>query len=112
MAWGNIPVTTTIASLEWQLAAKVRVKRRMRRLPWIDIACCRRPVEIIFYLSAAIVGVSTVIAITALNAVHALLYLIVSLLATALVFFTLGAPFAAGLEVIIYAGAVIVLFVF
>ena len=43
---------------------------------------------------------------------HALLYLIVSLLAVALVFFTLGAPFVAALEVIIYAGAIMVLFVF
>ena len=48
----------------------------------------------------------------AMNAVHALLYLIVSLLAVAMVFFTLGAPFVAALEVIIYAGAIMVLFVF
>ena len=50
--------------------------------------------------------------ITRLNAVHALLYLIVSLLAVAVVFYTLGAPFVAALEVIIYAGAIMVLFVF
>ena len=51
-------------------------------------------------------------AITRLHAVHALLYLIVSLLAVAVVFYTLGAPFVAALEVIIYAGAIMVLFVF
>ena len=50
--------------------------------------------------------------ITRLNAVHALLYLIVSLLAVAVIFFALGAPFVAALEVIIYAGAIMVLFVF
>ena len=44
--------------------------------------------------------------------VHALLYLIVSLLAVAVVFFVIGAPFVAALEVIIYAGAIMVLFVF
>ena len=43
---------------------------------------------------------------------HALLYLIVSLLAVAMVFFRLGLPFAAALEVIVYAGAIMVLFVF
>lgn len=43
---------------------------------------------------------------------HALLYLIISLLAVAVVFFMLGAPFIAALEVIIYAGAVMVLFIF
>ena len=55
---------------------------------------------------------STFMVMTGKNAVHALLYLIVSLLAVALVFLSLGAPFAAALEVIIYAGAIMVLFVF
>ena len=66
----------------------------------------------VFYLSAAVAIFSTVMVITRLNAAHALLYLIVSLLSAALVFFTLGAPFVAALEVIIYAGAIMVLFVF
>ena len=65
-----------------------------------------------FYISAAVATAATLFAITRANAMHALLYLIVSLLALALVFFTLGAPFAALLEVIVYAGAIIVLFVF
>jgi NADH-quinone oxidoreductase subunit J len=65
-----------------------------------------------FYIAAVIAVLSTALAITRLNAVHALLYLIVSLLSVALVFFTLGAPFVAALEVIIYAGAIMVLFVF
>ena len=65
-----------------------------------------------FYLSATIAVIATLMVITRLNAVHALLYLIVSLLAVALIFYTLGAPFAAALEVIIYAGAIVVLFVF
>jgi NADH-quinone oxidoreductase subunit J len=56
--------------------------------------------------------VSTALMITRLHAVHALLYLIVSLLAVSVVFYTLGAPFIAALEVIIYAGAIMVLFVF
>ena len=68
--------------------------------------------ETIFYISAAVAIAATIMVIAGLNAVHALLYLIVSLLAVALVFFTLGAPFAAALEVIIYAGAIMVLFVF
>ncbi len=43
---------------------------------------------------------------------HALLYLIISLLAIAGVFFSLGAYFAGALEIIVYAGAIMVLFVF
>lgn len=68
--------------------------------------------EITFYFASAIAVVATVMAITRVNAVHALLYLVVSLLAVALIFFTLGAPFAAVLEAIVYAGAIMVLFIF
>ena len=67
---------------------------------------------IVFYVAAAVAVFSTVMMITRLHAVHALLYLIVSLLAVAIVFYTLGAPFVAALEVIVYAGAIMVLFVF
>lgn len=66
----------------------------------------------LFYISSVVAVISTLMVLTRLNAVHALLYLIVSLLSVALVFFTLGAPFAAALEIIIYAGAIMVLFVF
>jgi NADH-quinone oxidoreductase subunit J len=66
----------------------------------------------LFYIAAVIAVLSTIIMLTRLNSVHALLYLIVSLLAVAVVFYTLGAPFVAALEVIIYAGAIMVLFIF
>jgi NADH-quinone oxidoreductase subunit J len=65
-----------------------------------------------FYFAAAVAVAATLLAVTNYHPVHALLYLIVSLLAVAMVFFTLGAPFAGILEVIIYAGAIMVLFVF
>jgi NADH-quinone oxidoreductase subunit J len=68
--------------------------------------------NVVFYVAAAVAVIATVMAITQRNAVHALLYLIVSLLSVALVFYTLGAPFIAALEVIIYAGAIMVLFLF
>lgn len=66
----------------------------------------------LFYVSAAVAVVSTFMVITRTSAVHALLYLIVSLLSVAVIFFIVGAPFIAALEVIIYAGAIMVLFVF
>ena len=65
-----------------------------------------------FYLSAFVAVSATFLFVLAPNAVHALLNLIVSFLAIAVIFLLLGAPFAAALEVIIYAGAVMVLFVF
>ena len=68
--------------------------------------------NLFFYLSAFIAVIATLLVITRTNTVHALLYLIVSLLAVAMIFFILGAPFVAALEVIIYAGAIMVLFIF
>src|SRR5438874_3445335 len=67
---------------------------------------------IVFYIAAAVAVLATTIAITRHNVVHALLYLIVSLLAVATIFFLIGAPFVAALELIIYAGAIMVLFLF
>ena len=67
---------------------------------------------ILFYIAAIVAIMSTLMVITRSNAVHALLYLVVSLLSVAVIFFIMGAPFVAALEVIIYAGAIMVLFIF
>lgn len=67
---------------------------------------------IAFYFAAAIALIASVRVITNTNPVHALLYLVVSLLAVAMIFFAVGAPFAGALEMIVYAGAIMVLFVF
>jgi NADH-quinone oxidoreductase subunit J len=65
-----------------------------------------------FTIAAIVAVVATVRVISNTRAVHALLYLVVSLLAVSVVFYTLGAPFAAALEALVYAGAIMVLFVF
>ena len=67
---------------------------------------------LIFHIAAIVAIISTVFVITQTNAVHALLYLVVSLLSVAVIFFVLGAHFIAALEVVIYAGAIMVLFIF
>lgn len=68
--------------------------------------------NVVCYASVAVALAAAVMVITRRNAMHALLHLVVMLLALALVFFALGAPFVAVLQVAIYAGAVMVLFVF
>lgn len=68
--------------------------------------------ELTFYIASAIAVLSTIMVITRYNMVHALIYLIISFLAIAIVLFVLGAPFIAALEVIIYAGAIVVLIIF
>ena len=69
-------------------------------------------IELFFYLAAVMAIIASIKVISAHNTVHALLYLVLSLLAVAVCFYLMGAPFAAGLEVIVYAGAIVVLFVF
>jgi NADH-quinone oxidoreductase subunit J len=66
----------------------------------------------LFYIAASVSLVATILVITRVNASHALIYLIISLLAIAVIFYLLGAPFAAALEIVIYAGAIMVLFLF
>lgn len=65
-----------------------------------------------FYITSAVAVLATLMVVTGRHAVHALLNLVVSLFAVAVLFYLLGAPFAAALEIIVYAGAIMVLFIF
>jgi NADH-quinone oxidoreductase subunit J len=67
---------------------------------------------IAFYLASFVAILATIRVITNSNPIHALLYMVISLLAVAMIFFSLGAPFAGALEIIVYAGAIMILFVF
>jgi NADH-quinone oxidoreductase subunit J len=66
----------------------------------------------IFIIAATIALITSLMSITNRNAIHALLYLIISLLSISIIFYISGAPFIAALEVIVYAGAIMVLFIF
>ena len=68
--------------------------------------------QLAFYVSAAVALFATLRVIATRKPIHGLLYLVVSLLAVAMIFFATGAPFAGALEIIVYAGAIMVLFVF
>ena len=68
--------------------------------------------SITFYLLAVLILVTTGLAITRRDMVHAVVYLIFSFFGSAMLFYLFGAPFLAVLEVIIYAGAIMVLFLF
>jgi NADH-quinone oxidoreductase subunit J len=67
---------------------------------------------LIFYILAAIILVTTGLAITRRNLVHAVVYLVFSFFGSAMIFYLFGAPLLAVLEVIIYAGAIMILFLF
>jgi len=68
--------------------------------------------DTMFYIASAVAVLAAGMAITRLSPVHSLLYFIVSLLSLSIIFFVLGAQFVAALQVTIYSGAIMVLFVF
>ncbi|VFP81739.1 NADH-quinone oxidoreductase subunit J [Candidatus Erwinia haradaeae] len=68
--------------------------------------------DYVFYLCGLASVLATIFVIKDRNPIHALLYLIISFLSVSGVFFSLGAYFAGALEIIVYAGAILVLFVF
>ena len=67
---------------------------------------------VIFYCLSFLIIAFTVMAITRRNMMHAIVFLVGSFIATAVLFYLLGAPFLAIMEVVIYAGAIMVLFLF
>ena len=65
-----------------------------------------------FYLLAATMIIGGIMVITRKNAVHSALALITALLAQAGLYLMLYAPFVAGVQIILYAGGIMVLFLF
>ncbi len=66
----------------------------------------------LFYLLALVAVISTLFCITERHPVHAVVYLVTSFFSLAVIFYLLRAPLVAVFEVIIYAGAIMVLFLF
>ena len=67
---------------------------------------------VLFYIFAAIAVVSAILVITGSNIVHSAAFLGATLFAVAGIFLTLHAEFLAGVQVIVYVGGILVLFVF
>src|SRR5581483_2213877 len=65
-----------------------------------------------FYALAALAVVSGIVVVTRRNPVHSALSLIVTLLSLAGLYLMLYAPFVAGVQIILYAGGITVLFLF
>ena len=68
--------------------------------------------EYAFAVMAAVGSVSAVATVTARNVVHAALYLVVTLSSVGAVYLLLGAEFVAWVQILIYVGAIVILFLF
>jgi NADH-quinone oxidoreductase subunit J len=65
-----------------------------------------------FYLLSGLAILGAILVITRRNAVHSALALILTLLALAGLYLMLYAPFVAGVQIVVYAGGIMVLFLF
>jgi len=68
--------------------------------------------QVIFYTFAAIAVISAILTVTRRNVVHSAIFLITALLATAGIFLQLRAEFLFIVQIILYVGGIMVLFVF
>jgi NADH-quinone oxidoreductase subunit J len=68
--------------------------------------------EYAFAVIAAVGAISAIAVVTARNVVHAALYLVVALLSVGATFLLLGAEFAGWVQILIYVGAIVILFLF
>jgi NADH-quinone oxidoreductase subunit J len=62
--------------------------------------------------AGAVALLAALLAVTRATVVHALMYLVAMLLTLAAMFFALGAGFAGAMQILIYAGAIVAVFVF
>ncbi|HMB54336.1 MAG TPA: NADH-quinone oxidoreductase subunit J [Thermoanaerobaculia bacterium] len=67
---------------------------------------------VIFFLFAALAVGSALVVVLHRNPVYSTLSLVLTLISLAVLFVLLGAPFIAALQVLIYTGAIVVLFLF
>ena len=65
-----------------------------------------------FYFLSAIAIICAILVITRRNPVHSALLLIITLLAQAGLYLMLYAPFVAGVQILVYAGGIMVLYLF
>lgn len=68
--------------------------------------------QVVFYFFAALAVASAILVVTRRNAVQSAIFLVTALLATAGIFLNLNAEFLFIVQVILYAGGIMVLFVF
>lgn len=68
--------------------------------------------QIAFYFFAGLAVLGAILTVTVRNVVHSAIFLITSLLATAGIFLTLGAQFLFAVQIVLYVGGIMVLFIF
>ena len=68
--------------------------------------------QVIFLLTAGLIGASALMVVTTRNLIHAALWLIATLFGVAILFALLDASFLAVVQVVVYIGAISIMFIF
>lgn len=68
--------------------------------------------QVVFWIFAPIAVISAIAMLFQRNAVHAALFLVVNFFCLAVFFLVLGSPFLFVVQIVVYAGAIMVLFLF
>jgi len=111
--WPMLLATTPAAILALVAALVIRPSirkiRRGRKVPRLRISMLDK---VLFYFFAGIAVASAALMVTRRNAVHSAIFLIATLLATAGIFLQLRAEFLFIVQIILYVGGIMVLFIF
>ena len=67
---------------------------------------------IAFYIIASIITVSAVLMVTSRELVHSIVYMVISFIGVGGLFILLQAEFVAAVQILVYAGGIVVLFLF
>jgi NADH-quinone oxidoreductase subunit J len=70
------------------------------------------PAAILFYLLSAVMVTAAFMVVRSRNPIHSAIWLVVAFLAIACVYVLMGAEFVAAVQVLVYAGGIMVLFLF
>ncbi len=79
---------------------------------WCNEFYCKMSVNFLFYVFSFLVSLSAILSIVSKNSVHAVLYLVLTFFSSAWIMLLLNAEFLAMLLIIVYVGAIAVLFLF
>src|SRR5215213_3231438 len=100
----------TVSSFEFSVKTEgSRLKTENRKLKTMVLTGWEALFFWVFAVAALVAGLLTIMA---RNAVHSALFLISSLVSIAALFILLGAEFIAGVQILVYVGGVMVLFLF
>ena len=106
------PVWANILASHRSVLSYLTGRTTPRTLPTMTFFTAQTALQTAFYYMAAVSVASALLAVTRKNPVHSMLWVLALFLHVAGIFLLLGAEFLAAVQVIVYAGAILVFYLF